>query len=123
MIDSLTFWGCVGSLFSRFGTSRGVFWRSWRFLGGSWEALGGSGGRLGSILGGMESPWVVWGLLGGSFGGLGGSWAALGSLLGGLEAVLDRSWAALSRHGLLRIVLEPPSRGRKSHWGVQEGPR
>ena len=55
---------------------------------------------------------VVLGLLGGSFGGLGGSWAALGMLLGGLEAVLDRSWAALSRHGLLRVVLGPaPSYG------------
>ena len=31
----------------------------------------------------------------------------LGRLLGGLEAVLDRSWAALSRHGLLRVVLGP----------------
>ena len=28
-------------------------------LGGSWDALGGSGGRLGSILGGLESSWVV----------------------------------------------------------------
>ena len=28
-------------------------------LEASWEALGGSGGRLGSILGGLESPWVV----------------------------------------------------------------
>ena len=47
---------------------------------------------------------VVLGRLGGSFGGLGGSWAALGRLLGGLEAVLDRSWAALSRHGSLRVI-------------------
>ena len=31
----------------------------------------------------------------------------LGRLLGGLEAVLDRSWAALSRRGLLRVMLEP----------------
>ena len=44
----------------------GSFGRSWGGLGGSvaaleasWEALGGSGGRLGSILGGLESPWVV----------------------------------------------------------------
>ena len=59
MIDFWSFWGCVGSIFGRFGASWGVFWRSWRVLGGSWEALGGSGGRLGSILGGLESPWVV----------------------------------------------------------------
>ena len=50
---------------------------------------------------------IVLGLLGESFGGLGGSWAALGRLLGGLEAVLDRSWAALSRHGSLRVIKEP----------------
>ena len=63
---------------------------------------------------------VVLGLLGGSFGGLGGSWAALGRLLGGLEAVLDRSWAALSRHGLFRVMLEPT----RCRDGVAlEGPR
>ena len=59
MIDFLSFWGCVGSICGRFGAAWVVFWRSWRVLGGSWEALGGSGGRLGSILGGLESPWVV----------------------------------------------------------------
>ena len=61
MIDFWSLWGCVGSIFGRFGASWGVFWKSWRVLGGSWEALGGSGGRLGSILGGLESPWVVQG--------------------------------------------------------------
>ena len=65
MIDLGSFWGCVGRLFVVLGLLGGVFWRSWRVLGGSWEALGG------------------------------------------LEAVLDRSWAALSRHGLLRVVLGP----------------
>ena len=64
---------------------------------------------------------VVLGLLGGSFGGLGGSWAALGRLLGGLEAVLDRSWAALSRHGLLKVVLEPTGSGDPRHLGAQRG--
>ena len=58
MIDFWSFWGCVGSIFWSFWGFLGVFWRSWRVLGGSWEALGGSGGRLGSILGGIESPWV-----------------------------------------------------------------
>ena len=58
MIDFWPFWVCVGSILGRFGASGGVFWRSWRVLGGSWEALGGSGGRLGSILGGIETPWV-----------------------------------------------------------------
>ena len=47
---------------------------------------------------------VVLGLLGGSFGGLGGSWAEIARLLGGLEAVLDRSWAALTRHASLKVV-------------------
>ena len=57
-------------------------------------------GCVGSIFGRFGASW-------GSFGGLGGSWAALGRLLGGLEAVLDRSWAALSRHGSLRDSLDP----------------
>ena len=59
MIDFGSFWGRVGSIFGRLGASWGIFWRSWRVLGGSWEALRGSGGRLGSFLGGIESPWVV----------------------------------------------------------------
>ena len=71
-------------------------------------------GCVGSIFGRVGASW-------GSFGGLGGSWAALGRLLGGLEAVLDRSWAVLSRHRLLRVVLGPPACARKSHWGVQGG--
>jgi len=64
MIDFWSFWGCVGSICGRVWASWGVFWRSWRVSGGSWEALGGSGGRLESILGGIESPWVVEGHFG-----------------------------------------------------------
>ena len=65
----------------------------------------------------MIDFWSFWGCVGStvdrfgafwvSFGRLEGSWAALGRLLGGLEAVLDRSWAALSRHGSLRVVSGP----------------
>ena len=61
-------------------------------------------GPLASIFGPLE------GLLGGLgevLGGLGRLLRHLGRLLGGPEAVLDRSWAALSRHGLLRVALGP----------------
>ena len=76
MIDVWSFWGCVGSIFSR--------------LGASW------GGLLDVLEG-------------------------LGRLLGGLEAVLDRSWAALSRHGSFRVVLEPAGSGDPRHLGSQRG--
>ena len=63
---------------------------------------------------------VVLGLLGRSSGGLGGSWAALGRHLGGLEAVLDPSWAALSRQGSILLILGPASSYVEAPF---EGPR
>ena len=68
-------------------------------------------GRLLVVLGGL---WRV----------LGGLWRLLrhlGRLLGGLEAVLDRSWAALSRHGLLRAVLGPARPYEHPLLGVPRG--
>ena len=66
---------------------------------------------------------VVLGLLGGSFGGLGGSWAALGRLLGCLEAVLDRSWAALSRLELLGSFLAQQGRLDTLTWARFGSPK
>ena len=74
-------------------------------------------GPLGGLLGG----------LGEVLGGLGRLLGHLGRLLGGVEAVLDRSWAALSRHGLLRVVLGParpyahPPLGVAKRNGSQDG--
>ena len=48
-----------GGVLGRFVVVLGLLGGSFGCLGGSWEALEGSGGRLGSILGGLESPWVV----------------------------------------------------------------
>jgi hypothetical protein len=68
-------------------------------------------GRFGVVLGVLGVFWGVlgrsWGVLGASWEALGGSWRALERLLGGLNAVLDLSWAALSRHGSLRVILGP----------------
>ena len=59
MLDVESFWGCVWSIFGRFGGSWEVFSRSWGVLGGSWRGLGGSWDRLGSLLGRLGPPQVV----------------------------------------------------------------
>ena len=120
MIDFWSFWGCAGSILGRFGASWGVFWRSWRVLGGSWEALGGSGGRLGSILGGLESPWVVEGHVRPSRvpcpGRIGGSQGGLDFAKIGLKTEPNRSQKRSRKKTLLKIVLERSKADLGSIW-------
>ena len=110
MRRSFVVFGRFGGLLEVFSGGLGVFWRSWRVLGGSWEALGGSGGRLGLILGGLESPWVVKGRFKASRAGRTPSF-------GGSKGGQDEAKMAPKRHQnrcqkrsrknmLLKIVLE-----------------
>ena len=113
-------------MFGRLGASWGVFWRSWRVLGGSWEALGGSGGRLGSILGGIESPWVVEGHVRASrvpcTGSIGGSKGGQDEAKMGPKRHQNRCQKRSRKKLLLKIVLERSWGDLGSFGGSSWGP-
>ena len=125
-VDFWLFWGCLGSIIGRFGVSWGVFWRSWRVLGGSWEALGGSGGCLGSILGGIESPWVVKGHVRANRvpwrGCIGGSKGGQDEAKMGPKRHQNRCQKRSRKKMLLKIVLERSWVDLGSFWVPSWGP-
>ena len=95
-------------------------------MGGSWEALGGSGGRLGSILGGLESPWVVKGRFRASkvlrIPSFGGAKGGQDEVKMGPNTDKNRCQKRCRKKTLLKIVLERSWVDLGSFWVLSWGP-
>ena len=115
-----------GGLGESFGRSCGGLGGSVAALEASWEALGGSGGRPGSILGGLESPWVVKGRFRAN---KSRRPAAFGGAKGGQDEVKmgpktdkNRCQKRCRKKMLLKIVLERSWVDLGSFWVPSWGP-